>query len=225
MNRGETGKHRRREVEGALRLAAGLAVIGFLALMGIVDVGARGDGGTEEVRRIAAATGTALAVEAQETPISSIFMPSVQYWGQDIRRWAEEYQLDPNLVATVMQIESCGLPTAVSSAGAQGLFQVMPFHFDGDDDMQDPDTNVARGMAYLALGLERAGGNVELAMAGYNGGHSQIGKDSSLWPEETKRYVYWGSGIYAGDSGRLQEWLEAGGQSLCDRAAEELYLN
>ena len=43
--------------------------------------------------------------------------------------------------------------------------------------MQDPDTNAARGLAYLALGLQRGGGDAGLALAGYNGGHSQIGKD------------------------------------------------
>jgi len=215
-----------REVElrndKAIALLFGWTVLAVSALL--VAQEAEGNGRVV-VERTAAATGTALAVEAQGVAISLIFTPSVQYWGQDIKKWAGEFGLDPNLVATVMQIESCGLPGAVSSAGAQGIFQVMPFHFDEDDDMLDPDTNADKGLAYLALGLERAGGNIELALAGYNGGHSQIGKDSSLWPEETKRYVYWGSGIYAGDSGRLQEWLEAGGQSLCDRAAEELYLN
>ena len=160
--------------------------------------------------------------------LSPVFTPEVRHWSENIVAWADAYQLDPNLVATVMQIESCGLPGAVSSAGAQGLFQVMPWHFADEDDMQDPDTNAARGMAYLALGLERAGGNVGLALAGYNGGHGMIGRDSSLWPAETKRYFYWGTGIYEdtvsdqSSSARLQEWLKAGGASLCANAAEEL---
>ena len=34
--------------------------------------------------------------------------------------WAEQYSLDPDIIATIMQIESCGDPNAVSSAGAQG---------------------------------------------------------------------------------------------------------
>jgi hypothetical protein len=162
--------------------------------------------------------------------LSPIFTPEVQYWAGKITDWAAQYELDPNLVAAVMQIESCGAPSAVSSSGAQGLFQVMPFHFGPDDVMQDPDTNAQRGMAYLALGLARAGSNVGLALAGYNGGHSVIGRDSSLWSNETKRYWYWGTGIYedamSGQtaSPRLQEWLNAGGASLCARAAQELGL-
>jgi soluble lytic murein transglycosylase-like protein len=165
---------------------------------------------------------------APTTSLSSIFTPEVQHWAEKIVAWATPFQLDPNLVATVMQIESCGGPGAVSSSKAQGLFQVMPFHFAPGENMQDPATNAARGLAYLALGLTRAGGDAGLALAGYNGGHSQIGKDSALWPSETKRYWYWGTGIYADalsgqtTSTRLQEWLNAGGASLCAKASQEL---
>ncbi len=160
--------------------------------------------------------------------LSPIFTPEVQSWADKIVDWAARYQLDPNLVATVMQIESCGWSSAVSSSNAQGLFQVMPFHFAPDEPMQDPDTNAQRGLAYLALGLTRAGGDVRKALAGYNGGHSQIGRVSSLWPAQTQRYAYWGAGIHAeaasgqAVSPRLQEWLQAGGASLCARAAQSL---
>ncbi len=170
------------------------------------------------------------APAAAPAELSPVFTPEVQHWAPKISAWAAQYGLDPALVATVMQIESCGNPQAVSSSGAQGLFQVMPFHFGNGDDMQDPDTNAARGLAYLSLGLQRAGGNVGLALAGYNGGHSLIGLASSLWPAQSKRYWYWGTGIYAdatsgqASSSRLQEWLAAGGGSLCSRAAEQLAL-
>ena len=163
--------------------------------------------------------------------LSPIFTPEVQHWASEIASWAAAFQIDPNLAATVMQIESCGAPGVVSGSGAQGLFQVMPFHFAAGEDMQDPNINASRGLAYLALGLQRAGGNVGLALAGYNGGHSQIGRDSSLWPNETQRYWYWGTGIYQdvvngeAQSGRLQEWMQAGGASLCARAAEQIGLS
>ncbi len=164
------------------------------------------------------------------TTLSPVFTPEVQHWAPQIQAWAALFQLDPNLIATVMQIESCGAPTVVSGSGAQGLFQVMPFHFTTGEDMQNPDTNAARGLSYLALGLQRAAGNVGLALAGYNGGHSLIGKDSALWPAQTQRYWYWGTGIYAeavngaASSTRLQEWLNAGGASLCTTAAQQIGL-
>lgn len=153
--------------------------------------------------------------------LSAVFMPGVQVWERDIARWSEGYGLDPNLVATVMQIESCGNPAAVSRAGAQGLFQVMPFHFAAGEDMQDPEVNARRGLAYLAESLLLAEGDIALALAGYNGGHGVIAWAESEWPSETQGYAYWGTGIYAdaaaglASSLRLEEWLDAGGRSLC----------
>jgi soluble lytic murein transglycosylase-like protein len=167
---------------------------------------------------------SALANGTAEEGISTIFTPSVQAWRADIVRWAEGYGLDPNFVATVMQIESCGDPQAISRAGAQGLFQVMPFHFAAGEDMQDADTNAKRGLEYLSLSLLKADGEVTLALAGYNGGHGVIGWDSSQWPAETQRYAYWGAGIFtdarsgAAESPRLLEWLAAGGSWLCNSA-------
>jgi soluble lytic murein transglycosylase-like protein len=164
---------------------------------------------------------SAPAAASPTAVISSIFTPQIQRWGEKIVQWAGENGLDPNLVATVMQIESCGRADAVSRAGAQGLFQVMPFHFADGESMTDPETNARRGVDYLARALGKAEGDVSLALAGYNGGHSVIGWPAADWPAETKRYVYWGSGIFAdatggsGDSPRLREWLAAGGTRLC----------
>jgi hypothetical protein len=160
--------------------------------------------------------------------ISPVFQPSVQHWSAAIQGWAAAAGLDPNLVATVMQIESCGDPQALSRAGAMGLFQVMPFHFTDADAPYDPDTNAARGMAYLQRSMEKASGDTRLALAGYNGGIGVIGWSESNWAAETQRYAYWGSGIYAeasngaAESLRLQEWMAAGGASLCRQARSRL---
>jgi hypothetical protein len=157
--------------------------------------------------------------------LSPGFTPEVKRWSAEIIHWASLYDLDPNLVAVVMQIESCGWPTARSNAGAMGLFQVMPFHFQPGEDPYDPHTNAQRGLTYLARGLELAGGRIDLALAGYNGGHSVIFKDSSEWPAETRRYVSWGTGLFNDLVSATQEmptlmaWLEAGGDGLCRQAA------
>lgn len=159
-----------------------------------------------------------------EPSLSPIFTPSVQYWLKDLLTWGVEYGLDPNLIATVMQIESCGNPQAGSIVGAMGLFQVMPYHFEEGEDPHDPDTNALRGMAYLSSGLEISGGHAGLALAGYNGGLGVISRSYDTWPRETQFYYRWGSGIYreasAGweSSPTLAAWLAAGGQSLCDAA-------
>jgi soluble lytic murein transglycosylase-like protein len=157
-------------------------------------------------------------------PVSPFFPASVRRWTPDIDRWAEEFDLPVDLIAVVMTLESCGDPSARSGAGAQGLFQVMPFHFAAGEDANDPEVNAQRGLAYLRRGLALASGDTSLAMAGYNGGHTLIGRDPSTWPSETTRYVRWGKGILtelrAGlpASPTLQAWLDAGGGHLCRRA-------
>ena len=162
--------------------------------------------------------------------LSSIFTPTVQYWGGQILAWSAEFHLDPNLAATVMQIESCGDPRALSSMGATGLFQVMPFHFHSTDDPFNPETNALRGLAYLASAFERAGGDARLALAGYNGGVGLISRAEWNWPAETQRYVKFGAPIYedarAGltTSANLTTWFDQYGASLCRQAAQRLGL-
>jgi len=160
--------------------------------------------------------------------ISPIFTKEIQYWADSISQWANASSLDPNLVAVVMQIESCGDPRAVSSAGAMGLFQVMPFHFLAGENPYNPDTNALRGMNYLANSLNTARGNVRLALAGYNGGIGVITRGEWTWASETMRYVYYGAPIYedarAGliSSPNLDEWYKKYGAGLCRQASNRL---
>ena len=159
--------------------------------------------------------------------ISPAFAAPIQHWAPQIVAWAGQQNLDPNIVATIMQIESCGDPQAVSSAGAQGLFQVMPGHFEPGEVMLDPDTNAMRGLNYYNVGLQYHDGDKFLSFAGYNGGHGTAAREYNSWPNETQRYYYWAKGIYeeiqTGDSSAtLQEWLNAGGSGLCQQAATRL---
>jgi soluble lytic murein transglycosylase-like protein len=191
--------------------------------------------GQSSVGLVQAAMGTA------ETPsrtnavragsISPIFSIEIQYWSASIQGWAAAAGLDPNLVATVMQIESCGDPRALSPAGAMGLFQVMPFHFTASDDPYNPDTNAARGLAYLKRSLAAANGNARLALAGYNGGIGVIGRPESSWHLQTQHYANVGSGIYSdassgvAQSPRLQAWMGNGVKSMCRQARLHLGIN
>lgn len=153
--------------------------------------------------------------------LSLLFTPEVRVWSAEIYRWSGIYGLDPDLIATVMQIESCGHPTLVSPAGAIGLFQVMPFHFSYGEDPFDPDTNAMRGLPLLSRGLELSLGQTDLALAIYNGGTGVMLLDPQYWPSETRDYVTWGTGILAdikaGNplSTSMQIWLEAGGDFMC----------
>jgi soluble lytic murein transglycosylase-like protein len=160
--------------------------------------------------------------------LSPIFTKEVQHWGNDIVRWANAAGVDPNLAATVMQIESCGDPRATSRSGATSLFQVMPFHFKFGENPYDPETNAMRGMSYLARSLQAGGGNARLALAGYNGGIGVISRSEWAWPSETKRYVLYGAPIYddarngVTSSASLTEWYQKYGAGLCRQAAQRL---
>lgn len=160
--------------------------------------------------------------------LARLFTPEVLFWEDSILKWARKNDLDPNLVATVMQIESCGDPQAESYAGAKGLFQVMPFHFTAGENPYDPATNAARGMAYLVNALSARNFDARLALASYNGGITGASRPESQWAAETQRYAYWGGGIYEDaaegkkNSSRLQEWLSAGGAGLCAQASQRL---
>jgi soluble lytic murein transglycosylase-like protein len=163
--------------------------------------------------------------------IAPLFTSTVEYWGDHIAEWAARYNLDPNLLATVMQIESCGDYAVSSYAGAQGLFQVMPFHFASGENQIDPDTNARRGADFLSQCLGWASGDAGLAMACYNGGPSLISRPYASWPAQTQRYFTWGTTIYNDarqnleTSDSLASWLNAGGTSLCQRAAATLGIN
>lgn len=158
------------------------------------------------------------------TGVSRVFTPEVRRWTPWILYWSFKYDVEPNHIATIMQIESCGNPKIPSPAGAQGLFQVMPFHFAEGEDMLDPGTNAFRGLSYFRARLDAAQGDIPTAFATYNGGPAAANPSNRV--HETQRYVYWATGILddidggLSESPRLHEWLASGGASLCKRASE-----
>ncbi len=164
-------------------------------------------------------------------PLAPFYTAEVLYWQQKIQEWAAAHTVNPNVLAIIIQIESCGDATAVSSAGALGLMQVMPFHFKYGENMIDPETNVQRGMQVFHECLAMfAGYDLGLALACYNGGPSVTRRRYEDWYAETRYYYDWATGLWqdvqAGvtRSETLADWLAAGGQRLCDRAAHSLGL-
>lgn len=210
----------RRPSAPSLRPAVVVPLAVFLVLIGAVSVAAT----TPKPSSQQAQTLPDASLTGSLAALPGIFTPSVQAWGPEIRRWSEMYQIRPDFIAVVMTLESCGDPSVRSSAGAMGLFQVMPFHFRAGEDPFDPETNARRGLAYLHRALELAGGDYGLALAGYNGGHGVIGRAPMTWAAETRRYEAWGTGMMddlannRNPSPALQSWLDAGGRSLCQRA-------
>jgi soluble lytic murein transglycosylase len=101
-----------------------------------------------------------------------------------IREQAAAKNLDPALIAAVIYAETKFDPRP-SSAGAEGLMQILPStayylaHLSGGitftaGDLADPSVNVAYGSYYLRYLLDHYGGNEMLAVAAYNGGLTNV---------------------------------------------------
>jgi soluble lytic murein transglycosylase len=103
-----------------------------------------------------------------------------------IREQAAQKRLDPALIAAVIYAETKFDPRP-SSAGAEGLMQILPAtayylaHLSGGitftaSDLADPSVNVAYGSYYLRYLLNHYDGNEMLAVAAYNGGLTNVDK-------------------------------------------------
>jgi soluble lytic murein transglycosylase-like protein len=90
---------------------------------------------------------------------------------------ARRANLDPQLVLALIQVESNFDRFAISSAGAQGLMQIMPFWLDEigkpEDNLFDIETNLRFGCTILSLYLQREKGDMHRALARYNGSVGQ----------------------------------------------------
>ena len=86
--------------------------------------------------------------------------------------------LEPALVLALIQVESNFRKFAVSSAGARGYMQVMPFWIrwlsDGDSQrLFGMQTNLRFGCVILRHYLDREGGDLFMALGRYNGSRGQ----------------------------------------------------
>lgn len=100
-----------------------------------------------------------------------------------VHREATRANLKPELVLSVIQIESYFDRYALSYVGARGLMQVMPFWKKEigrpDDNLMDIDTNLRYGCTILSYYLKKEKGDMIRALARYNG---SLGK--TKYPEK-----------------------------------------
>jgi soluble lytic murein transglycosylase-like protein len=109
-----------------------------------------------------------------------------------IERAARKHGVDPKLVKSVIKVESNFDPTAVSSAGAKGLMQLMDATAAdlGVHDSFNVAENIEGGVTYLAQQLSRFHGDVRLALAAYNAGPNAVLRSGGVPPiPETVEYV------------------------------------
>lgn len=108
-----------------------------------------------------------------------------------IEREAQSAGIDADLLHALIQAESGGNPMAVSSAGAQGLTQLMPGTARGlgVTDPFNPEQSVRGGARYLGQML-RQFPTVEQALAAYNAGPGRVARAGGIPANrETPEYV------------------------------------
>ena len=115
-----------------------------------------------------------------------------QIIAQNVQKAATKYNLPPELIKGVIRAESNFKVKAISSAGAQGLMQLMPATAKelGVNNPFDIEQNIDGGAKYLRKMLDRFGGNVRTALAAYNAGPGTVIKYNGRVPyPETRQYV------------------------------------
>lgn len=148
-----------------------------------------GDGRYAAVMRL-----LATAPEAQSLPVvrAETLLALAEAHGPRILRETIGTRVSPALVLAVMAVESHGDGDAQSSAGAQGLMQLIPAtaaRF-GVTDSFDADQNIAGGVAYLDWLMEEFDRDPVMVLAGYNAGEGAVrGANGVPDYRETREYV------------------------------------
>lgn len=113
-------------------------------------------------------------------------------YGTDILMATIGTNVSPALVLAVIGIESAGKADALSSAGAQGLMQLIPATAErfGVADSTDSSQNIKGGVAYLDWLMKHFNNDPLMVLAAYNAGEGAVDANSGIPPfPETRDYV------------------------------------
>ncbi|WKZ70146.1 MAG: transglycosylase SLT domain-containing protein [Melioribacteraceae bacterium] len=109
-----------------------------------------------------------------------------------ISKFADKFEVDKNLIRSIILAESAAKPDAVSTAKAKGLMQLMDGTAKemGVKNSFDPVENIHGGTKYFTHLLRKYSGNIPLSLAAYNAGPGNVEKYNGIPPfDETKNYV------------------------------------
>jgi soluble lytic murein transglycosylase-like protein len=122
----------------------------------------------------------------------AITRPTASAIEELIMEIAGSHNVDTGLVRAVIQVESTFNPSAVSSQGASGLMQLMPYTAEqyGVRNILDPSENIRGGVQHLQYLLKIFKNDTTLALAAYNAGVSAVRRYQGVPPyKETQAYV------------------------------------
>ena len=109
-----------------------------------------------------------------------------------VSRIAAEHSLPPQLIHSVIKVESNYNPYAVSAKGALGMMQLIPetARRFGVKNVFNPIENIQGGAKYLRYLLDLFDGSYPLALAAYNAGEAAVARYGGIPPyPETQNYV------------------------------------
>lgn len=109
-----------------------------------------------------------------------------------IEKYANDYQVDPSLIRSIIATESGFDARAVSPKGARGLMQLMPATAArlGVKNSFDPEENIRGGVRHFRSLMDNFGNNLALSLAAYNAGENlvqRLGRVPAI--KETLDYV------------------------------------
>lgn len=166
------------------RHALGLGVLLLTIVPAYAYFGSRANQPESEIMRMARET-----IEATDSSVEILEIVEIE---AHIREVALRYEIQPILVAAIVEAESEFNPRAVSRRGARGLMQLMPGTASSlkVSDTFDPYENIEGGVRHLRQLMDRYHGNLPLVLAAYNAGDQAVRAYGGVPPyRETRRYV------------------------------------
>lgn len=134
-----------------------------------------------------------VAIEPEDSftslPAKAIVKPPYR---ELVQAAAARYNVDADLITSVIAVESNFDPKALSRKNARGLMQLLPETAArlGVQDIYDPQENIDAGTRYLRELLEKYNNDLTLALAAYNAGPDRVEQYGRVPPfTETLSYV------------------------------------
>lgn len=134
------------------------------------------------------------ALLVEKDTINKLIYP--KKYSEYVQKYAKEFNLEENLVYSVIKAESKFRQDALSHKGAKGLMQISDITRDWakeeleleEIDIYDPEVNIRIGCWYINK-LYKEFGNLDLVIAAYNGGSGNVRKwlDNNDYSKDGKR--------------------------------------